>query len=42
MTFSEWTDILKVIDLGPTMLGTMAGGSADCQYMLRVIKNEAR
>ena len=37
-----WTDIKKVIEMGPYMLGTMAGGAADNQHWLRVVQRETR
>lgn len=39
---TAWTDIKKVIEMGPHMLGTMAGGAADNQFWLRLVQKEAR
>ncbi|KAH0796081.1 20S proteasome subunit beta 5 [Histomonas meleagridis] len=27
--------VMKILDIAPNMVGTMAGGAADCQYWLR-------
>jgi 20S proteasome subunit beta 5 len=29
--------VMKILQISPTMIGTMAGGAADCQYWLRTI-----
>eukprot|EP01001_Neometanema_parovale_P008216 NODE_4495_length_1056_cov_41.513398_g4293_i0.p1 GENE.NODE_4495_length_1056_cov_41.513398_g4293_i0~~NODE_4495_length_1056_cov_41.513398_g4293_i0.p1 ORF type:complete len:254 (-),score=53.33 NODE_4495_length_1056_cov_41.513398_g4293_i0:239-1000(-) len=34
--------VLKVIEINKSLLGTMAGGAADCQFWLRVLGKECR
>ena len=35
-------DVKKVIEINPYLLGTMAGGAADCQFWERVLAKECR
>lgn len=34
--------VMKIIEIAPNMVGTMAGGAADCQYWLRVLSRIIR
>jgi 20S proteasome subunit beta 5 len=34
--------VLKILQISPWMVGTMAGGAADCQYWIRVLGQECR
>ena len=35
-------EVKKVIEINPYLLGTMAGGAADCQFWERVLAKECR
>ena len=35
-------EVNKVIEINPFLLGTMAGGAADCQFWERVLAKECR
>ena len=35
-------EVKKVIEINPYLLGTMAGGAADCQFWERVLAMECR
>nr|AIF54502.1 20S proteasome subunit beta 5 [Tritrichomonas foetus] len=34
--------VMKILDIAPNMIGTMAGGAADCQYWLRSLSRICR
>jgi len=35
-------DVMKIIKISPFLLGTMAGGAADCTYWLRILSERCR
>ncbi|ELU16739.1 hypothetical protein CAPTEDRAFT_41193, partial [Capitella teleta] len=44
-TAGDWIasqTVKKVIEINPYLLGTMAGGAADCQYWERVVARQCR
>ncbi len=40
--FSASQTVKKVIEINPYLLGTMAGGAADCSYWERVLARQCR
>ena len=40
--YSASQTVKKVIEINPYLLGTMAGGAADCSYWERVLAKECR
>ena len=41
-TFPASQTVKKVIEINPYLLGTMAGGAADCSYWERVLAKQCR
>ena len=40
--YTESQTVKKVIEINPYLLGTMAGGAADCAYWERVLARQCR